>query len=74
MSEGITIEGAEPEQYEAVIIPIKSIKEMIRENRWKGSLEEEEILYDIQKGYYTKFYAFRVKKLLKKYDKEKNNG
>ena len=74
MSERITIEGAESEQYEAVIIPIKSIKEMIRENRWKGSLEEEEILYNIQEGCYTKFYTFRVKKLLKKYDKEKNNG
>ena len=58
------IEGAEPEEYEAVWISIPDIKKMINDGCWKGSLEEEEVLYNLKNNLYSKKYAKQVKKII----------
>lgn len=54
----------EPEEYEAQEVPISVIKEMIKNGTWEGSLEEEEVLYSLEAGYYSSEYTEKVKKVL----------
>ena len=60
----VSIGEIEPEAYEPVAVPVKDIKRMIKTNAWEGSLEQEEVLYNINEGLYPKDYADEVKKLL----------
>lgn len=65
---GVTINGqpAQAEKYEPCKLPIKSIISMIKAGKWKDSLEEEEILYNIEQGLYTDTaYVLQVVELLK---------
>ena len=54
----------EPEEYEAQEVPIATIKKMIKDGAWKGSLEEEEVLYNLEADYYSSEYTEKVKKVL----------
>ena len=54
----------EPEKYEAQEVPIATIKKMIKNGNWKGSLEEEEVLYNLEADYYSFAYTEKVKKVL----------
>jgi len=63
------IEGGELVEYEACEVPISVIKQMIKNETWKGSLEEEEVLYDLQNGLYSEKYAKKVKKILSEVEK-----
>lgn len=54
----------EPEKYEAQEVPIATIKKMIKDRVWKGSLEEEEVLYNLEADYYSSEYTEKVKKVL----------
>lgn len=54
----------EPEKYEAQEVPIATIKKMIKNGTWKGSLEEEEVLYNLDADYYSPKYTEKVKKVL----------
>ena len=60
----VSINEIEPEAYELVTIPVKDIEKMIKANTWEGSLEQEEVLYNINEGLYPKNYVDKVKKLL----------
>ena len=60
------IEGGEEYEYEPQSISIKKIKCMMEDGCWKGSLEEEEVLYNLENNYYTdKKYVKKLKKVLK---------
>lgn len=54
----------EPEEYEAQEVPISVIKKMIKDGTWEGSLEEEEVLYNLEADYYSSKYTEKVKKVL----------
>lgn len=54
----------EPEEYEAQEVPISVIKEMIKDGTWEGSLEEEEVLYNLEENYYSPEYTKQVKEVL----------
>lgn len=54
----------EPEEYEAQEVPITIIKKMIKDGTWEGSLEEEEVLYNLEEGYYIPEYTEKVKEVL----------
>lgn len=54
----------EPEEYEAQEVPISVIKEMIKNGTWEGSLEEEEVLYNLEADSYSSEYTEKVKKVL----------
>lgn len=54
----------EPEEYEAQEVPIATIKKMIKDGTWEGSLEEEEVLYNLEADYYSSEYTEKVKKVL----------
>lgn len=54
----------EPEEYEAQEVPISVIKEMIKKGTWKDSLEEEEVLYNLESDYYSPEYTEKVKEAL----------
>ena len=54
----------EPEKYEAQEVPIATIKKMIKNGTWEGSLEEEEVLYNLEEDYYSFEYTEKVKKVL----------
>ena len=65
--DGISISGGEElkaEAYEACEIPLPVIEKMIKKGVWKGSLEEEEVLYNLENNLYDKEYAENVKKLI----------
>lgn len=53
------------EKYEACMVPIKMIIDMIKKGTWKGSLEEEEVVYNIKHNLYSKEYTKQVKEILK---------
>lgn len=53
-----------PEEYEAQEVPISVIKEMIKDGTWEGSLEEEEVLYNLESDYYSPEYTEKVKEAL----------
>ena len=54
----------EPEGYEAQEVPIATIKKMIKNGTWEGSLEEEEVLYNLEADSYSSEYTENVKKVL----------
>lgn len=65
----------EPEEYEAQEVPISVIKEMIKNGTWEGSLEEEEVKYNIENNYYPEKYSKELKKLISHCEKiNKNEG
>lgn len=65
----------EPEEYEAQEVPISVIKEMIKNGTWEGSLEEEEVKYNIENNYYPEKYSKKLKKLISHCEKiNKNEG
>lgn len=53
-------------KYEACEIGISQIKSMLKNGTWNGSLEEEEVLYNLEKNLYSKKYAEKIKVLLKR--------
>lgn len=53
------------EKYEACMVPIKMIIDMIKKGTWKGSLEEEEVVYNIKHNLYSEEYTKQVKEILK---------
>jgi hypothetical protein len=63
----------EPEEYEAQEVPISVIKEMIKNGTWEGSLEEEEVKYNIENNYYPEKYSKELKKLINYYEKRNKN-
>lgn len=54
----------EPEEHEAQEVPITIIKKMIKDGTWEGSLEEEEVLYNLESDYYSPEYTEKVKEVL----------
>lgn len=52
-------------EYKACEVPIRIIKRMIKEGTWKGSLLEEEVLYDLEKKLYSERYTRKVRKIIK---------
>ncbi len=59
------IEGGEECGYGPQSISIKKIKRMMENGCWTGSLEEEEVLYNLENNYYTdKKYVKELKKVL----------
>jgi hypothetical protein len=54
----------EAETYEPVLVSVKQIKSMLKNNTWKGSMEQEEVEYNISNNLYPKKYTKEVKKLL----------
>lgn len=54
----------ESDEYETQEVPISVIKEMIKNGTWEGSLEEEEVLYNLEADYYSSEYTEKVKKVL----------
>lgn len=65
----------EPEAYEPEEIPIKDIEKMIKNGTWEGSLEEEEVKYNIENNYYPEKYSKKLKKLINHCEKmNKNEG
>lgn len=54
----------EPEEYEAQEVPISVIKEMIKKGTWKDSLEEEEVMYNLEENYYSPEYTKQVRDVL----------
>ena len=59
------IEGGELCEYEACEVPISQIKKMIKNGTWIDSLEEEEVLYNLEHNLYSKSYAELVRKTIK---------
>lgn len=53
------------EEYKPVKIPFRYIKRMIKNGTWKGSLEEEELLYNLEHNFYSKSYAKLVREIIK---------
>lgn len=66
----VSISEIEPEAYEPVIVPVKDIEKMIKANTWKDSLEQEEVMYNLENNLYPEDYTKQVKELLDKYKKE----
>ena len=65
----VSISEIEPEAYEPVTVPVKDIEKMIKSNTWEDSLEQEEVMYNLESDLYSKEYADKVRKLLSKYEK-----
>lgn len=65
----VSISEIEPEAYEPVMVPVKDIEKMIKANTWEDSLEQEEVMYNLESDLYSKEYADKVRKLLSKYEK-----
>lgn len=63
----VSISEIEPEAYEPVTIPVKDIEKMIKTNTWEDSLEQEEIMYNLENNLYSEDYTKQVKELLDKY-------
>ena len=59
----------EPETYEPEAFPIKDIEKMMKNGTWEGSLEEEEIKYNIENNYYPEKYSKKLKSLIDYYEK-----
>ena len=66
----VSISEIEPEAYEPVTIPVKDIEKMLKTNTWEGSLEQEEVMYNLEDNLYPEDYTKKVKELLDKYKKE----
>ena len=52
------------EEYKPIKIPIRKIKRMIKDKTWQDSLEQEEVIYNLQHNLYSERYTNRVSKLL----------
>lgn len=65
----VSISEIEPEAYEPVTVPVKDIEKMIKTNTWEDSLEQEEIMYNLENNLYPEDYTKKVKELLDKYEK-----
>ena len=52
------------EKYKAIKIPLREIKRMIKNGTWEGSLEQEEVVYNLQHNLYSERYVNKVSKLL----------
>ena len=63
----VSISEIEPEAYEPVTVPVKDIEKMIKTNTWEDSLEQEEIMYNLENNLYSEDYTKKVKELLNKY-------
>ena len=63
----IPISEIKPEAYKPVTVPVKDIKKMIKANTWEGSLEQEEVMYNLENNLYPEDYTKKVKELLDKY-------
>lgn len=63
----VSISEIKPEAYEPVTIPVKDIEKMIKTNTWEDSLEQEEIMYNLENNLYSEDYTKQVKELLDKY-------
>ena len=65
----ISISEIEPDAYEPVMVPVKNIEKMIKANTWEDSLEQEEVMYNLENNLYPEDYTKKVKELLDKYKK-----
>lgn len=65
----VSISEIEPEAYEPVTVPVKDIEKMIKANAWEDSLEQEEVMYNLENSLYPEDYTKQVKELLNKYEK-----
>lgn len=65
----VSISEIEPEAYEPVTVPVKDIEKMIKANTWEDSLEQEEVMYNLENNLYPEDYTEQVKELLNKYEK-----
>lgn len=63
----ISISEIESEAYEPVTVPVKDIEKMIKTNTWEDSLEQEEVMYNLENNLYPEDYTKKVKELLNKY-------
>ena len=63
----VSISEIEPEAYEPVTISVRDIEKMIKTNTWEDSLEQEEIMYNLENNLYSEDYIKQVKELLDKY-------
>ena len=63
----VSISEIKPEAYEPVTIPVKDIEKMIKTNTWEDSLEQEEVMYNLENSLYPEDYTKKVKELLDKY-------
>ena len=72
---GISCSGGDikPEAYEPEEISLKDIEKMMKNGTWEGSLEEEEVKYNIARYYYPEKYSKKLKKLIKYYEKMNKN-
>ena len=52
------------EEYKAVKIPLSKIKRMIKNGTWEGSLEQEEVVYNLKYHLYSGRYTNKVCALL----------
>lgn len=66
----VSINEIEPEAYEPVTISVRDLEKMIKTNTWEDSLEQEEIMYNLENNLYSEDYTKKVKELLDKYKKE----
>lgn len=55
----------EQEKYVPVEISIDVIKDMIKNGTWKGSLEEEEVMYNLEHNLYSEDHTKELDKVLK---------
>ena len=55
----------EAEEYKPVEIPVRYIERMIKNGTWKGSLEEEELLYNLKHNLYSESYAKSVREIIR---------
>lgn len=51
-------------RYNAIKISLRKIKEMIRRGTWEGSLEQEEVVHNLQHNLYPERYTNKVSKML----------
>lgn len=59
------INGRKLDEYEAYEVPINEVKKMIFRGTWRGSLEEEEVLYNLQHNLYSEEYESEIVRLIK---------
>ena len=65
------IEGGEECKYEPVEIPMKTLIEMIKNGTFEGSLEQEEIEYNVEHGLYPVKQLKQYSKMLAKIKENK---
>ena len=63
----VSISEIEPDAYEPVTVPVKDIEKMIKTNTWEDSLEQDEVMYNLENNLYSEDYTKQVKELLNKY-------